>query len=133
MSACFADTFYFIALLNKRDAHHARAMALNVSMRRRLVTTSWVLTEVGDAMAEPRNRGHFLRLVKLLRESPQTTIIPFSEELFEAALRLYAARPDKDWPITDCVSFVVMEREGIADALTRDAHFIQAGFETLFD
>jgi predicted nucleic acid-binding protein len=44
---------------------------------------------------------------------------------------LYVNRPDKQWSLTDCISFVVMEREGIADALTGDKHFEQAGFNVL--
>ena len=131
MTPCFADTFYFIAMLNERDPHHARVLDLNASMRRRLVTTSWVLTEVADAMARPPNRALFIRLLGLLRESDATSIIPFSEELFEAGFQLYSERKEKDWPITDCISFVVMRREGIVDALTGDLHFAQAGFNVL--
>jgi hypothetical protein len=40
-------------------------------------------------------------------------------------------RPDKDWSLTDCISFVVMEDENIKEALTADHHFEQAGFVAL--
>ena len=43
----------------------------------------------------------------------------------------YQDRPDKEWGLTDCVSFVLMEREAITEALTADEHFRQAGFEAL--
>jgi len=49
----------------------------------------------------------------------------------EDALALYARRADKDWSVTDCVSFVVMEEHGLKEALTADHHFAQAGFHTL--
>ena len=58
-------------------------------------------------------------------------IVFVDEPLFHAGLELYLARPDKDWSLTDCISFVVMEREGITDALTGDKHFEQAGFVAL--
>jgi hypothetical protein len=51
--------------------------------------------------------------------------------LFDARVALYGERMDKDWPLTDCISFVVMQREGITDALTGDRHFEQAGFVPL--
>jgi uncharacterized protein len=46
-------------------------------------------------------------------------------------MKLFAGRPDKEWSLTDCVSFVVMEAQGIREALTTDEHFIQAGFRAL--
>jgi hypothetical protein len=57
--------------------------------------------------------------------------MPSSNELFAAGVELYATRPDKEWSLTDCISFVVMEREGLTDALTGDRHFEQAGFKVL--
>jgi len=58
-------------------------------------------------------------------------VIPASSELFEAGLELYRSRADKQWSMTDCISFVVMRREGITDALTADRRFEQAGFHVL--
>jgi len=58
-------------------------------------------------------------------------VVEPSAELFAAGVAFYAGRPDKDWPLTDCISFVVMEREGIREALTGDRYFEQAGFVAL--
>jgi predicted nucleic acid-binding protein len=44
---------------------------------------------------------------------------------------LFAARPDKDWSLVDCISFVVMKQRRLKDALTTDRHFEQAGFRAL--
>lgn len=46
-------------------------------------------------------------------------------------IRLYEQRRDKQWSLTDCISFVVMKREGLTEALTGDHHFEQAGFVAL--
>jgi hypothetical protein len=46
-------------------------------------------------------------------------------------LQLFGDRPDKEWSLTDCISFVVMEKEGVREALTGDKHFEQAGFVAL--
>ena len=58
-------------------------------------------------------------------------MFPLSEALLQQGLALYRARPDKDWGLTDCVSFVLMKQEGITEALTADVHFRQAGFTAL--
>jgi uncharacterized protein len=62
---------------------------------------------------------------------PNVLIVPPGIDLFEEGLALYQRRPDKDWSLTDCISFVVMERQQIRHALTGDHHFEQAGFVAL--
>ena len=59
------------------------------------------------------------------------TVVPHTEELTAGALRLFTDRSDKDWSLTDCLSFIVMERKGIREALTADNHFEQAGFHVI--
>jgi predicted nucleic acid-binding protein len=127
----FADTFYFLALLNRSDAAHHRAVSLSTRSGGPLVTTAWVLTEVADALASPKDRPGFLTLMRALQSDPDIEVIPADEKLFDAGIDLYARRPDKEWSLTDCISFVVMERRGIVEALTGDHHFEQAGFRAL--
>ncbi len=131
MKATFADTFYFLALLNPRDPSHADAKAAGQHLSGRLVTTGYVLTEVADAFAAPRDRPRFLALLDILDADPSVTIVPASEELFRRGVDLYRQRADKDWPLTDCLSFVVMGDHGATEALTGDHHFQQAGYVPL--
>ncbi len=51
--------------------------------------------------------------------------------LLQSGWRLYGERLDKDWSLTDCMSFAVMKRAGLSEALTADHHFLQAGFRAL--
>ena len=95
------------------------------------LTTAWVVTEVADAMASPVHRVDFARFFDALVRDPNVTTIPPSEELFLRGLQLYADRRDKEWSLTDCISFIVMQDEGLIDALTADRHFEQAGFRAL--
>ena len=129
-NALFADTFYFLALLNGGDQHHAAATRYDAALPS-LLTTAWVLTEVGDALSAPENRPAFLGLLELLQKTSDVQIIPPSTELFERGVELYRQRADKDWSLTDCISFVVMADEKISEALTGDQHFEQAGFRAL--
>jgi predicted nucleic acid-binding protein len=64
--------------------------------------------------------------------SPRFHIIPLDSRLLDRGLERMASRPDKDWSLTDCISFVVMENQDITEALTADRHFEQAGFTALF-
>jgi hypothetical protein len=127
----FADTFYFLAIVHRDDAAHDRARTVSDELREPILTTAWVLTEVANAMAGPGLRQVFLRLLGTLKADPSCTIVPPTEVLFNEGLRLYGDRPDKDWSLTDCISFVVMRQHGITRALTGDRHFEQAGFQAL--
>jgi predicted nucleic acid-binding protein len=127
----FADTYYFLALLHLDDDAHVRALAVSQTRTDPLLTTAWVLTEVADALAVPGMRESFARLLAALRADPACTIVPPTQNLFDEGVDLYAQRPDKGWSLTDCISFVVMQQQGVTQALTGDHHFEQAGFEAL--
>lgn len=131
MNEVFVDSFYFFAILNPRDAAHARAVDFSGRSTAPMVTTAWVLTEVADGLARSANRHVFRRLLANLRATPVNQVIPASDDLFEKGVALYDARPDKQWSLTDCISFVVMGERGIREALTGDHHYEQAGFAAL--
>ena len=131
MKCVFADTFFFLAILNAKDAAHEKAMAFSASRKDALLTTVWVLTELADALCNSSRRHAFQRVVNNFKSDPQSVIVPPSLSLFEQGMELYNARSDKDWSLTDCVSFVVMNQHGIREALTGDRHFEQAGFRAL--
>jgi predicted nucleic acid-binding protein len=82
-------------------------------------------------MAKRRYREAAVELLNALEEDSNVEIVPISEELYEKAFEHYRNRPDKEWGLTDCISFVVMQERGIKSALTTDGHFVQAGFEAL--
>lgn len=131
MKTVFADTFYFLALWNPNDKAHAKAMEFTLGYRQRMLTTDWIITELADALCRGPNRATFLRLFRILERQKEFTIIPAARTLLDEGLAFYENRPDKEWSLTDCISFVVMTREGITEALTADHHFEQAGFVAL--
>jgi uncharacterized protein len=127
----FADTFFYLALFNARDTHHRRVLEFVKSYMGGVVTTQWVLTEVADAFASIPQRRELRAKFRLLADDLGTHIVDATPELFERGLTLYHARPDKEWSLTDCTSFVVMADEELADAFIGDRHFEQAGFKAL--
>ena len=110
MTTVFADTAFYVALVNRRDALHAQATAFLLQHSGRIVTSGFVLTEVGNFDARAALRKPFLDLLDRVRSDPKTEIIPVGPELFDSGLAMFAARPDKDWSLTDCTSFVSWPR-----------------------
>ncbi|HLX70366.1 MAG TPA: PIN domain-containing protein [Verrucomicrobiae bacterium] len=131
MNVVFADAFYFIARLNRRDQHHERVLKFSREFRAQILTSDWVLMEVADALAESESRSRVREFIFHLRQFPACEIVPASRELLDRALELYHQHTDKKWTLTDCVSFVVMRERNVTDALTADKHFEQAGFVAL--
>jgi predicted nucleic acid-binding protein len=130
MNALFGDAVYFIALANPGDQYHDRAKGFEIAGRS-LVTTHYVLAEVANALAHRTLRQQFVKLLTYLERWADVLILPGRDELYRDSIDLYRQRPDKDWSLTDCISFVVMQREQITEALATDHHFEQAGFVAL--
>jgi hypothetical protein len=127
----FGDTVYFLALLNPADELHPAAVQFSRAARQPLITSEWVLTEVADALWQPANRSRFGQLLSILTHSPSTEIVKAESALFRRGCDLFLARRDKEWSLTDCISFIIMKDRDITEALTFDHHFEQAGFKAL--
>lgn len=136
MKVVFADTGYWVALLNSHDDLHPKAKNISKFLSQNpvhIVTSEMVLTELLNDFSK---RGASLRsaatnFINSLYSHPNTTVITQSSIQFQEGLTLYAQRGDKAWSHTDCVSFKIMEARRIAEALAYDKHFEQAGFTAL--
>lgn len=128
----FVDTFALIAWLNPRDHAHAAVAAYLGGFTGRLLTTEWVLMELADALSAPETRSAVVSFLKAARADPLFEIVGYGPAEYQAGFELYSTRADKAWSLTDCISFAVMTERGVADALTKDHHFEQAGFQAVF-
>jgi predicted nucleic acid-binding protein len=129
----FIDTSYILALLNTADRYHERAAAVAQHLQTTYLTTEAVLTEIGNALSRIRWRSLAVETLADLRTDPDIEIVPVNAALFDRAVVLFASRRDKEWGLTDCISFVVMQERNLRHALTTDAHFVQAGYQSLLD
>ena len=134
MPAVFADTGYWIALLNPGDDLHARATELSITLEEQvIITTEMVWTEFLNHVTGWGSHMCWAaaQAVTEWRNDPNVEVIEQSGRQFEAALARYQSRLDQAWSLVDCSSFIVMEERGIRDALAFDRHFEQAGFTPL--
>ena len=134
MPEVFADTGYWIALLNRRDRLHTRARELsNDHSDATIVTTEMVLTELLNHVSRGGPQARLLtgEAVATWRTAPKIDVVPQITAQFRPALDRYRNRPDQSWSLVDCASFIVMETGQIQKALAFDRHFEQAGFTAL--
>ncbi len=134
MNDYFLDTSFAIAIASKKDMSHQRAAFLARKIKAdkiSIITTKAILLEIGNALARLKYRQFGINLLENLAADQNTTIISLTDELYNQAFELFRTRPDKEWGLVDCISFVVMKEQEITDALTADEHFTQAGFRAL--
>ncbi len=96
-----------------------------------MITTQAILLEVGNAFAKPPFREAAITIQQNLAADPYVSILPVTESLLRRAWSLFAERKDKEWGVTDCLSFVAMHDLGLTVGLTADHHFEQAGFRAI--
>ncbi len=134
MKKIFADTSGWLALVINSDFLHEKAVKTYQELLDKnynFVTHSGVLLKIGNGLSSINGRRTALKLKESIEKSRRIESVSLSPELIEAAWKLYAERLDKDWGIVDCISFVVMRRYDLTEALTADRHFERAGFTKL--
>jgi predicted nucleic acid-binding protein len=132
MKAAFADYSFYVALLIARDVNHYRARTVAQSWTGAVITTEYVLIEVANHLrGTPAQRARFGQFLASLEADPNTFVLESTHELWKRGVELYLSRSDKEWSLTDCISFFIMHERGLTEALTADHHFMQAGFTAL--
>ena len=133
MKVVFADTGYWVALLNPNDPLHEKAIATSKGLGKfRHLTTEMVLDELMAALSSPLPvRALVTRGVEAIRANPNVEVVPQTSIQFREAFELYKRMADKEWSLTDCASFELMKARGISEALAHDRHFEQAGLVAL--
>jgi predicted nucleic acid-binding protein len=125
------DTAGLLCFFDEDQPFHEEAGVYFRAADTRL-THSYVVSEF-IALAHSRNldRRAALDFLEDILASPQVEIVWVDERLNREAMNLLRARPDKSYSLCDAVSFVLMHRSGLTEALTTDRHFEQEGFRRL--
>ena len=130
----FVDASGWIALVNANDTLHqqsARLFQQGLNEGGGFVTSSVVLLEVGNWLSPVPLRRLASGLMERIENSRRIEVVELTPELYRKGWQLYRERPDKDWGVIDCTSFIIMQERNIVETLTADRHFQQAGFVAL--
>lgn len=132
----FVDTSGWASYVDQRQLFHAKSAQLlqNVWRQTRIVvTTNYVLAELTALLNSPLRvpRVQQIHYLNAIRSSRLVEVVLVDSVLDGRAWTLWQARPDKNWTLADCASFVAMRQRSLTEALTTDHHFEQAGFVRL--
>ncbi|HEX6819934.1 MAG TPA: PIN domain-containing protein [Ktedonobacterales bacterium] len=133
----FIDTSGWLCYIDSHDGLNAAARAAivrSIRQGRRLITTNYVVAELVALLSMSRygfSRQEIIAGVNAIKADSNVDIVHVDEATDAEAWRLLEARPDKDWSLVDAISFVLMKRFGMTEALTTDHHFTQAQFVRL--
>jgi predicted nucleic acid-binding protein len=122
------DTSGLFCYFDEAAPHHAES-DVYVAAAADLLTHSYVLAEFVPLTESRRlDRQKALEFVTEIQDNPSFDVVYVDESLHRAAVALLRQRLDKAWSLCDAVSFLLMKMNGVAEALTTDHHFEQAGF-----
>lgn len=127
----FADTGWFVALVNPNDALHNRALRWLAAISEPIATTEYVLLETFNALSSASIRRRCHEVISRTVVDLQIQLVRGDTALFNAGMKMHRDRTDKAWSLADCISFQLMLRSEMTQALAHDHHFEQAGFEAL--
>lgn len=128
----FLDTSYLLALELINDQNHQAAQAhwqQIITTSPASVITSYVFDEVVTYFNSRNHHGKAVQVGNRLLLSPSVQFIHIDEVLFYLGWAYFQQHQDKRYSLTDSISFVVMQQQGIQIAYTFDQHFVQAGFQ----
>lgn len=128
----FLDTAFILAYVFKDDKYNSKAGKLQNEITKEnviVLTTDLILVEIANSLSKVKFRQEAVVTINNLQQA--ANVLPVDRNIFQDAWNLFEKRTDKEWGLTDCYSFIVMEKYGIKQALTTDKHFEQAGFEIL--
>ncbi len=136
MDEVFIDTAGWAVLFVRTEPQHAQA---SESFRRwkrqgrRLVTTNYVLAELVSLFTSPLRvpRPAQFRYIDAIKTAPICRNRPRGPLTGRGRLGPAEIEARQGLVIGGAVSFIVMQKRGIVEALTTDHHFEQAGFMRL--
>ncbi|MBU0567799.1 PIN domain-containing protein [bacterium] len=128
----FVDTGAFLAIEDKADNHHRKALSFHrkaLKENYQLLTTDYILDETYTLIRRRAGHRFAVEFGEKIRGSRLIKVLPITPTIIDIAWNIFKKYEDKDFSFTDCTSFVIMEQNKIKNAFAFDGHFIQYGFQ----
>jgi predicted nucleic acid-binding protein len=134
MTPILVDTSAWAAITDSADQYHEVALLVQeeIEGKYQLIVSNYILDETFTLLL--MNVGYqrtleFKQMLDVLIQAGILQVVWVTAEFAEEAWQVFEQfNTDKYWSFTDCVSYVVMKRDGILEAFTFDHHFKQMGF-----
>jgi hypothetical protein len=126
------DTSFLYALFVQKDQNHAAAQPIWTTFLHKRITgvvSNLIVTELGTLLVYAFDHATALRQVRLVLDSALIKQVYIDARIESSALAWWKKYQDQKFSFTDCVSFEIMRRTGIRQALSYDCDFTIAGFE----
>lgn len=133
-NSIFLDTSGLFAFLVKNDNKHKEASRIirkSVKDGTHLITTDYIIDETATLLKARGFTQIIPNLFDGIMSSKACRIEWMDQDLFNMTKAMFLRYNDHEWAFTDCFSFIVMKNSAIMDALTKDTHFLEAGFTPL--
>ena len=130
----FVDSSALKANYDAGDNFHARAVEMMRKIASRetevasFVTTDYVLDEAVTLTRFAHSHAKAVELAEATLQSKFVDMVYCDQGLFSEGMKIFKQHADKEWSLTDCLSFAAMRKFGVRTAFTFDSHFKQAGF-----
>ena len=131
MDRLFVDTSAWYALMNRHDPSHAAVADVLSEWEGRLLLTDYVFDELVTLVRTRVGHDLAVRAGNTLRSADLAVLVAVEPRDIEKAWQQFCRDSDKEYSFTDCTSFAVMKRLRLSHAATVDAHFRQAGFNSV--
>ncbi len=138
MIKIFVDTAGWACFIDKSQTQHKETAKIFEEIKKengKFITTSYILAELVALLGSHFHisRSIIINFIENIKKSFYVEIIYIDKNIDDDAWKLLKKYQDKNWSLTDCTSFIVMQQQNITDSLTTDHHFKQAGFITLLE
>lgn len=126
MRTQFADTSFWFARHVTADPHHPLARRIRPAPV--VLTTEVVLGETWTLVNRRVGHAAAVACVQAIRSLPGVAVEQVADADHERAWRWLERHDEREYSFVDAVSFAVMARRRIAEALAFDGDFAAAGF-----
>jgi predicted nucleic acid-binding protein len=127
----FVDTGAWFASLIPTDPDYSAVTAWLRQNREPLVTTDYVVDETMTLLVARGQKTRAVAFGSALMAGRLASIHFINQDDFADAWNIFQDYLDKEWSFTDCTCKAVIDRLGIATALSFDQHFRQFGTVTV--